>query len=139
MEEEFLETPRNKFSPNYKFYLASCLKKLAFNTREKAIINAFSLGQKMRKKCGIYKCPFCGNWHMTTHTWRKTTELVTNKKGNLIFKIRDLIIEEKGTPFKMEKQKTHKDSKGYRKYERNLVQTYKDVWHEQVWLPAVYF
>ena len=69
---------------------------------------------------------------MTTHTWRKTTELVTNKKGNLIFKIRDLIIEEEGPTFKMEKQKTHKDSKDYRKYERNLVQNYKDVWHEQV-------
>jgi len=79
------EIPTNKFSRDYNYYLKSCLTKKAYDTENEAINNAIGYGVHYESAQDVYKCEFCGKFHITTHTGDKWNSFhVTGDGGEVV-------------------------------------------------------
>lgn len=57
--------PDNKSSPDYKYYVSSCLSKVAHKNLVEAMKAGLLLGYETKHHVQAYKCEFCGKWHIT--------------------------------------------------------------------------
>ena len=83
---ELWPIPRGKNDPNFKSFTHGCLTKRAYDNAEAAAKDAACLGKNEKCQTQIYRCKFCGKWHVT-HKAHKVTKknrniIVTNEKGN---------------------------------------------------------
>jgi len=48
----------------------ACLSKQRYDTRAEAEATATLCAQHGKSGLEVYKCPYCGGWHLTSHPWK---------------------------------------------------------------------
>lgn len=64
-ERPLAEKPRNMFDKNFKRYVTGCLTKKGYDSEDDAVYAAIRLGVFFDTTSSVYKCAFCGRWHVT--------------------------------------------------------------------------
>ena len=62
---------REMSAEEHVYHAERCAGKLAYQTRAKAVRAKRSKARRFGKRYSVYRCGYCGMWHLTTHPWRK--------------------------------------------------------------------
>ena len=56
---------------DHVYHASRCFGKVVFSSRSRAMRAKRELSRVYKKKYRVYRCCYCGKWHLTTHQWNQ--------------------------------------------------------------------